>query len=428
MNKKQKTINKKQITEFIQSLSSVKRNLDIKKMKMFFSSRDLGTIYLDNEELMNYREVLHSLIKNMDPEIISPKTIEKRFQNTILKSLDLDNNQNSIPLDKRIKDSITSLEKSLNETPKNIILYYPLEGLAEEGLPFKFGKVEFCVFTAEDYSLFENSVKNNWSDKQSKKKLLETIEEIKKGKLYEKPVAKIEVNTVDYDAAVFVSRKDLVLSIDVLNFYSDLLPYQNGFIFLPGESQQTYLEIPMLTIGNKPGVHIKYRSVGPIRNFSIAKLKQEDRKKNLGLTKISNLIAKCHNHLEDRIISAMRWAGSATVEQDKEKAFLEYAISLETVILFENDKAELTNRLATRVAQLLSEDVKSCIEIRNNIKTLYKIRSDIVHNGKYQVSDSNLALIRYYVKRSILRLLTDQEFDSMDKNNLLDWFNKRTFQ
>lgn len=424
MNKKQKTINKKQITEFIQSLPNANENFDIKKMEMFFSSEDLGTLYLNNKEFLYYRKILNSIIKDLNSEIISPKTIEKLFQQAILKSLDLCLKQSSIPLEKRIKDSLKCLEESLNETPQNIILYYPVEGLADEGLPFKFGKIEFRIFNNEDNTLFTKTIKNNWSDGSSKIFLLDCV---KKSKVNNKIVARLEVNAIDNDAAFIMGKKELSLSIDILNFYSDLLPYHKGFIYLPGESQQKSIEVPILIDDTKPGVCFKYHIVGPLMNLSIIKLIREDKKKNLGLTKISNIIAGKHNYLEERIISAMKWAGSATIEQDKEKSFLEYAISLETIILLEKNRSELTHRLGTRVAQLLSKDIDECLRIKNDIDRLYGIRSEIVHDGRYQVNDYELALIRYYAKSSILCLLTDLQFDSMDKDNLLDWYDKRTY-
>ncbi|NMC60431.1 MAG: hypothetical protein GYA51_13760 [Candidatus Methanofastidiosa archaeon] len=397
---------------------------------MFFSSEDLGTLYLNHEETKKYREVLNSIINDIDSEIISPKAIEKLFQQTILKSLNRNKKQNPIPLENRINDLLNDLEKSLNEAPRKIILYHPIEGLASEGLPFKFGKVEFSVFNNEDYSLFENTVKNNWEDGYSKQKLLETVHGIKSKEidLYGKTIAKFEVSTIDYDAADILLRKALSLSMDVLNFYSDLIPYHDGFIFTPGEYQHIYIVIPMISVNKKVGLNFKYHRIGSQTNFSIAKLIEEDKKRNLGLAKISNLIAKNHNHLEDRIISAMRWAGSATAEEDKEKSFLEYIISLETLILGEKSRNGINYRLQTRVAKLFSKNYEEYEKIKNDIKRLYKIRSDIVHDGKYQVIDSDLALIRYYAKSSILRLLTDSDFDSIDNDDLLDWFNKKTFQ
>ncbi len=420
-----KTINKKQITDLIQSLSYDKKTFDFNKTEMFFSLEDLGTLYLNHEETKEYREVLNSMINDMDSEIISPKAIEKLFQQTILKSLDLGSKQSSIPLEKRIKDSLKCLEESLNETPQNIILYYPIEGLADEGLPFKFGKIEFRIFNNEDRVIFRKTIKNNWSDGSSKTFLLDCVKRLR---VNNKIVARLEVNAIDNDAAFIMGEKELSLSIDVLNFYSDLLPYHKGFIYLPGESQQKNIEVPIIRDDTKPGVWFKYHLVGPLMNLSIIKLVREDKKKNLGLIKISNKIAGKHNYLEERIISAMKWAGSATIEQDKEKSFLEYAISLETIILLEQNRSELNHRLGTRVAQLLSQDIDECIKIKNDIDRLYGIRSEIVHDGRYQVNDFELGLIRIYAKRSILRLLTDVEFDSMDKDNILDWFNKRTFR
>ena len=432
MGEKHKTLNKNQITEFIQSLLPIEENFDFKQVGAIFSSEDLGTLVLDKEKFNIYREVLNTIVKDLNTEIISLKAIEKLFQQTILKALDIDKKFAAIPLEKRIKDSIDEFEKSISEKPREVILYFGIEGVEEEGLPFNFGGVEFCIFDSNAHSVFKETVEENWSDGSNKERLMHEVNKMEEWKLYNKPSAKISVSVIDADAAYLTALKILLFTIDVLNFFSDLIPYHNGcYIFLPGECQQTYVEVPMLTGGKKPGVHFKYKMVGPIVNLSFKKLIEANTKSNLGLDKISDLLKKNGNDLEERIISAIKWAGSATAENrkdNKEEAFLKYAISLETLILFDNSKEELSYRLQTRVAQLLSEDYDECKTIMGEIKSLYGIRSKIVHNGEYEVSDVDLALIRVYAKSVVLRLLNDLEFESIDISGLKSWFDRRTFR
>ena len=100
----------------------------------------------------------------------------------------------------------------------------------------------------------------------------------------------------------------------------------------------------------------------------------------------------------------MQWAGKATVERRKEESFLLYAISLESLVLAENENVEMTYRLRQRVVHLIGkEDNESRVLLSKKISDLYTIRSKIVHTGYYQVTDADLSLIRLYSKSCILK-------------------------
>jgi len=104
-----------------------------------------------------------------------------------------------------------------------------------------------------------------------------------------------------------------------------------------------------------------------------------------------------------------------------------YAIALESLILIENDREELTYRLRTRIAHLLGgENYSKRGKIAKQVRDLYTIRSRIVHSDKYQVTDADLNLIRYITKASILRILNDEPFSSMTSiQQLVEWFDKK---
>ena len=160
--------------------------------------------------------------------------------------------------------------------------------------------------------------------------------------------------------------------------------------------------------------------------FSLQQLLDTNKKRNLGFSKITDLLTKKRNGLEDRLISAIQWAGKATVEGKKEEAFLLYAISLESLVLLDNEKEELTYRLRTRVAHLLGKDLENRKKISAKVRDLYEIRSKIVHSGWFQVTDADLSLMRLYSKGCILHILNDEPFSSMNSiNSLVEWFNER---
>ena len=95
-------------------------------------------------------------------------------------------------------------------------------------------------------------------------------------------------------------------------------------------------------------------------------------------------------------------------------------------MLPENNNDELLYRLRTRVALLLGDNLEQRKDISKNIRDLYKTRSEIVHNGSYQVTDADLSLIRAYSKRCILHLVSDSSLVSMsDIGSLFNGLKKK---
>lgn len=423
------SLNKSKISEFIKKLPPCEDSFSSSSFGgILFSLQDYGSLWLTKDEVQDYRSILKSIIKDADLDVISGKEIEKLFQRAILKSIDLENRHPDLDFDSCIKNSIDELENLLKATPKIFILYYPIEGLEKSGLPYTFGKIEFKVFDESDFSLFKNAILDFEGNEKEKKIRKDALKDFEEKGLINKIVAKIRVNVVDYEAGINQAKKELALTIDVLNFFSDLIPYHEGFIYLPGKAHSQVILVPLIEDSKKPSFHFNYRSVGPLMPVNINKLIETYAKNNNGLAIASKLLSANRNEFQDRLLSALRWAGSATSEIDNEKSFLGYAISLETLILQEGNDENISYKIRTRIAQLLSENYIYCCKIERHIKDLYKIRSSIVHNGEYQVADGDLSLIRYYSKNCIVKLLVNEEFKDISQEEFLRWFLKRTYR
>jgi len=420
----------KEIKDFILSLENTDEDLkDISSTEVFFSYGELGGLYLSDIDSKKYYHCLSLILSIINENLISKKEVEVIFQKTILTVLDINNKQSGLPFADRLSASIKELRKKIKGEPIAYDVYYQIQGLSEEGLPFTVGNVQFCKFDKRQLSRFTNGLKAFQGDEDEKKKREDFADILSDAEINNKIIGIVEKVAVDPLAAKINAIKEIKITIDVINFFSDLIPYNienNGFIYLPGEYGNEKINVPIITKGDKPSITISYESAGPYIPFSFPMLLNFDKKYHTNFKKISMLLKKQQNDLEIKIVSAIQWAGKATTAKNKEESFLLYAISLESLILPEDDNIELSDRLATRVAHVIGNNLHNRMEIKDEMKKLYGIRSKIVHSGYYQISDSDLNTIRVYAKNCIIRILTKRPFVSMNsKKELIDWFNNK---
>ena len=137
---------------------------------------------------------------------------------------------------------------------------------------------------------------------------------------------------------------------------------------------------------------------------------------------VSDLLMQNHT-FANRVITGYVTAGTACVEPKPQLAFLLFAIALESVVLGEQVKTEITYQLSTRVAHLLALTVAAKRSIVKQVNELYKLRSEIVHSGKNEISETDLYTIREICLRSLFTLTTSSEFTGMKCVEELDqWF------
>ena len=417
----------KKVSSFIESLQNIEDNSSVQEFELFFSIVDEGTLLLSGDDAKNYRETLRSLIEFVKDETISQKGIEDLFQKTILSVIDIKEKRKEKTFDQRLKEALNDLIKSLTATPIAFKVFYPVHGLVIDNSSIHVGNVQFCRFN--DYSLrvFTKLLESGDGDDNDKKIKAYITDQIKETEINGKPVGLITVKAVDPEAAKLLALKELSITLDVINFFSDLVPYQKGCIYLPGDSERLAIDILVISEGENPKWTFGKSVVGQIMPFSFSKLLEADKKQKLGFRKVNKLLGKKRNGLEDKLISAMQWAGKATVERRKEESFLLYAISLESLVLADNEKDELKYRLRQRVVHLISKkDKESRERVFQKAGELYDIRSKIVHSGDYQVTDADLSLMRYYSKSCILRILNKKPFSTMESvDSLVKWFNRK---
>jgi hypothetical protein len=256
--------------------------------------------------------------------------------------------------------------------------YIPVNGIEKEGLPLKFGQIRFVRFD-------KTQMQNLQRTKNPNMNLIS--DHIRKSGHFDRTFAVCHVSAIAkekaFELAYVLTRK----TIDVLNFFSDLVKYNYGWLYLAGESESAVtMSIIVDSVGN---FYIPSNRVGPIGGFSIRKMRNSaEIAKPL---KIANALLgkRDPSKLDSLLLRAIQWAGRGTVEMNREQKFLLYAIALESVMLPEI-KDELGYRLSVYTANLLEKNVNARRKLQREVKQLYKERSATVHDGD-AITDQSLS-------------------------------------
>lgn len=384
---------------------------------MIISSSEYGTLMLDEEETKLYRDHLNLLIDVFLSDYVSSIEIERLFKKAILVGLSIKKNSTS-SFDERMNIAIRELIGGLKSSPRAYYLYYPVNGLMNSELPQQFGRVKFVLFDNKLIQEYYDQVKDVFENYTEEKKKL--IFDYTNEQLSGKAGGIIPASATDPVAAEDLALRELHSTIDTINFFSDLLSGVRAFLYLPGERER--ILTPSLLTSDVPQ---QYSSIGTSVKGPIAPLSLSTLYKNskFGFPRANKLLIEQKGELQGRLLAALQWAGRATTDARSEEAFLLYAIALESIMLSDNERDELQYRLSLRVGHLLGKDAQSRKQIVDQVKDLYKIRSQIVHSGKFRITDSNLQQIRLITKKSILKILEEESFLNMQTpKEFASWF------
>jgi Apea-like HEPN len=278
-----------------------------------------------------------------------------------------------------------------------------VSGFEPNGLPLSLGKVRLATLSETEVKEF---------GKESA-----TAEDHLRKRKRDEVVAQVTVEAVDSDAALANALREVQRTLDMVNFFinNDYPPLYG--VHLPWERQGTNEQF----IGfSKRHTVVQHSMTGAFIKFDIRLVNKDARFKRAS----ELLAARKPNTFQQRLLSALQWAGRASSQERFDQSFLFYAISLENLLLGNKNKAELSYRLSVHGAHLIGTDELTRNTISRNLVALYQLRSDLVHAGSAEISDLDLAMIRRYAKYGVYRLLSDDTFYSMEKEERLDEFFK----
>ena len=360
-----------------------------------------------------------------------------------------------------IKLALANIAKVINITVSLWQVFLPVENVSDNGLPYNFGEFTFRSadgnLKAELTSKSEQILTGSLNTFENRERDLQIVEHFYESEITSKNQDKANErgNIVLAEILVFAETENgaraeamrrLRLTLDVLNFYADILtrPDLAAFAYLPGEGDPGSRFSPTYKLDDLLDVESgSYQAAmsGPIcpMRLDVGNLENAKRK---GLDHVSRILStqsEDRTEIETRLLSSIRWAGRATIKQlasssvgldsARDEAFLYFAISLESLVFAENEKKGATGRFSLRPAFLLADTSKYFEDVQSisiAMRELYNIRSIIVHQGTDFVSPNDANNMRNIAKSSTLKVLLGEEFVHMKSNlELEEWFREK---
>jgi hypothetical protein len=399
---------------------------------ILFSHADLGGLTLTNDDAKEYRKVVESIQAQVVGKVehISRSAVESAIQKAILTGLDPAQKTAERNFTKRLASALIALRQTLTANVVAWEVHFPIEGIVKIGLPRTFGSCEF-YFGDDNYleallqrvdRVIVSLVEPKWLE-ESRKDAAERTRELVK----DKNGVNVKVYAVDSEAALALAKKIARQTVDILNFYANLGQGPPAEVLLFAEGRGPGVLYTLLFAEQPPAFQTPMERTGPHLRFSF----DLPQLVGTGFERVSAILAKVEKDrtaIEDKLISALQWAGRASVDPRAEESFLLFAIALESLLmeLEGEDRNEITEKLALRGAHLVARNLKSRLIVYRDLKRLYGVRSKIVHSGSIEVGETQLSEIRYYARLGLLTMLCSPSFSAMNsKEQLMNWLRRK---
>lgn len=304
--------------------------------------------------------------------------------------------------------------------------FIAVQGLDHTSLPLEFGGVEFTVFDNEQVQQFRDAISRHLVDEAEKERRLRMFEkELQEDDMYEQACAVITVKSTDYKSAKVEATRRVRLLLDIINYFSCIVPYHpNAWVGLLGDFKTARRTLPIINLEDNASLHLGHTREGSLMKLDFSRIYAEEEKNNHSFQYIDNLLTKANaSKTEKRLLFALRWTGRAAIEIRPEDQFLAYFIALDAAV---GVRSQSAYRLSHRVPHLLHSFLKERLELQQEVKRLYGIRSAIVHGGEKIVDLSDLEDIENMAIDVVYRLHSHNKFrELLSANELDDWFERQ---
>lgn len=375
-----------------------------------FSKEGYGWIELTGETTRQYLRCLNAILEVVNEDNISRKAVDRLLKDLILETVDIKKQHAAERFEDRLRRLLDRLRTQLTAPPVLHHVCIRITGIDVGDKPITFGKVTFDVFPTERFRAFKQDYEAHLRGQRHQDVYLSMLEDYTESELTHQTVAEVEVMTIDDHAARSNALRELRFTLDILNFFGALIQGRGvvrarvfGDSDVPGQS------IPVFRQDPEPHVGHSLQRLPPLGRLRLSEVLESA---EFDLNRLSDILkAEDRNGYEDRLLTAIQWAGRAAAAERREESHLFYAIALECLLMERERQRFVTAKLRQRLSTLLSSrfESKTISELTENI---YDMRSAIVHHGRYEISEADQNLIRFLAEQAIIEVLRNPLFNS----------------
>ena len=217
-------------------------------------------------------------------------------------------------------------------------------------------------------------------------------------------------------------------SLNLLRCYTHLLFPRDSraFIGLKGavsESTRPYVDF------TKDAFHVHLQKVGMFFPYEVTPDVLQNLVQYCAFNELSGVLKKQETdrtELERVIVTAIRWLGRSITASDVPEQVLSLAIALERLMIPDNDRSAKAESLAQRLAFLVGEDTDGRMSIFDQGKKLYRLRSDVVHDGRVQVPVADIQALETYSCLALVKMAQRLQ-DWQTHSDFMYWAKKQVF-
>lgn len=236
-------------------------------------------------------------------------------------------------------------------------------------------------------------------------------------------LARTSVNAIDRDSAELAAGRKVDEHLAVINaLCSDWTPSR---IHLYRGEDKPAKSLRLRRIRKSAETEFLHGSRSRITGTLLSRPEFDEFLRIRGGRRVGDLMTS-RTEFGERLVVAYVTAGSASVEEKPFLAFLLYAVALESAVLGDHSKTEITFQLSARVAHLLGGDLTARETFAAKVKKLYRIRSSVAHSGSRGIATGDLEEMRMMCLFSLHALTVSPEFaTAKTEDDLESWFRRK---
>ncbi len=364
-----------------------------------------------------------------EDDIVKAKVGRKAVEEavvTVVRKFRNGNKPKTKDLEVESRSVLTNLCALVKETQAVV----PIENLVLSGLEeFTVGKVHF-----RPYSKVAPSIKQKLAQALSNKS---NTQREATDQIYEEAVLPHYSNSPTCAEVILDAEQNRVTemvnsevdaSLNLLRCYTHLLFSREARAFIGLKGAVLGNTRPCISF-TEDNFYISLENVGMLMPYTVTPTVLEHLVQNYAFNELSAVLKKPEldrTQLERVIVTAIRWLGRSVNASGVPEQVLSLAIALERLMIPDNEQGGKADSLALRLAFLVSSNADERMSIYEQGKKLYRLRSDVVHDGKISVAIDDLQNLERYSCLALVKMaqhLTEWK----THNDFVYWAKKQTF-
>ncbi|MYB21693.1 MAG: hypothetical protein F4187_09800 [Gemmatimonadetes bacterium] len=370
-----------------------------------FWGRKDHSLHLSQQETLEYQRLLKHSMESVAPnKDMSEKALDSALKDAIFTVVG-DSAPDAEQLKGRIDEAMVEFRDRLQAEPEEFECWVPIAGADPKSLPATFASTDFRVIDDTDIDRLKNIVHTkHTADVQGK---LDHINRHLAPEFLGAIVAIHRVPARDQDAGSMLAERAVLETIECLNFFAEMMPYNRGTLSVARNGPPSGT-VTSLTLASE-GSFLTEPKTKPPWTYSFARHADLTPPAAKALERVEALLSvKRRTKVEDLLLRAVRWGGRSAAAETPEYTLLYSLIALESLLL-PRGSGELSFRLSRLVARVLGKDQDSRYQLAKDIARLYDLRSKVVHDGRFEVTEDDKVQASVFAHEAITRIVNDEQ-------------------